>query len=277
MSYPFIALLLLAPPGRIGPDLRLWYRQPAETWNQALPVGNGRLGAMVFGRTGDEIIQLNEETLWSGGPYDPVVVGAHRALPEIQRLLFAGDIAAAHDLFGRTMMGRPFEQMKYQPLGNLRLTFPGHDRVTEYRRELDLDAAVVRVSYTVDGTRYVREIFSSAPDQVIVVRISADRPGAVSLTAALEGARNQAHSNYGTDYFQIDGIAPNTLRLTGKSSDYLGIEGRLRYQANLVARPEGGRLEVGRRTLTVDRADAVPLVFAAATNFINYHDVTGDP
>ena len=277
MSYPFIALLLLAPPGRIGPDLRLWYRQPAETWNQALPVGNGRLGAMVFGRTGDEIIQLNEETLWSGGPYDPVVVGAHRALPEIQRLLFAGDIAAAHDLFGRTMMGRPFEQMKYQPLGNLRLTFPGHDRVTEYRRELDLDAAVVRVSYTVDGTRYVREIFSSAPDQVIVVRISADRPGAVSLTAALEGARNQAHSNYGTDYFQIDGIAPNTLRLTGKSSDYLGIEGRLRYQANLVARPEGGRLEVGRRTLTVDRADAVTLVFAAATNFINYHDVTGDP
>ncbi len=277
MSYSFVALLLLAPAGRIGPDLRLWYRQPAENWNQALPVGNGRLGAMVFGRTGDEIIQLNEETLWSGGPYDPVVVGAHRALPEIQRLLFAGDIAAAHDLFGRTMMGRPFEQMKYQPLGNLRLTFPGHDRVTEYRRELDLDAAVVRVSYTVDGTRYVREIFSSAPDQVIVVRISADRPGAVSLTAALEGARNQAHSNYGTDYFQIDGVAPNTLRLTGKSSDYLGIEGRLRYQADLVARPEGGRLEVGRRTLTVDRADAVTLVFAAATNFINYHDVTGDP
>ena len=277
MSYSFVALLLLAPAGRIGPDLRLWYRQPAENWNQALPVGNGRLGAMVFGRTGDEIIQLNEETLWSGGPYDPVVVGAHRALPEIQRLLFAGDIAAAHDLFGRTMMGRPFEQMKYQPLGNLRLTFPGHDRVTEYRRELDLDAAVVRVSYTVDGTHFVREIFSSAPDQVIVVRISADRPGAVSLTAALEGARNQTHSNYGTDYFQIDGVAPNTLRLTGKSSDYLGIEGRLRYQANLVARPEGGRLEVGRRTLTVDRADAVTLVFAAATNFINYHDVTGDP
>ena len=277
MTLSLLALVLLAPPARTGPDLRLWYRQPAESWNQALPVGNGRLGAMVFGRTADETVQLNEETLWSGGPYDPVVTGAYRALPEIRRLLFAGDIAAAHDLFGRTMMGRPYEQMKYQPLGNLRLTFPGHARVTDYRRELDLDAAVVRVSYTIDGTRFLREIFSSAPDQVIVIRISADRPGAVSFTAALEGARNQTHSNYGTDYFQMDGVAPNGLRLTGKSSDYLGIEGRLRYQADLVARAEGGSLEVGRRTLTVNHADAVTLVFAAATNFVNYHDVSGDP
>ena len=277
MTLSLLALVLLAPPARTGPDLRLWYRQPAESWNQALPVGNGRLGAMVFGRTADETIQLNEETLWSGGPYDPVVTGAYRALPEIRRLLFAGDIAAAHDLFGRTMMGRPYEQMKYQPLGNLRLTFPGHDRVTDYRRELDLDAAAVRVSYTIDGTRFLREIFSSAPDQVIVIRISADRPGAVSFTAALEGARNQTHSNYGTDYFQMDGVPPNGLRLTGKSSDYLGIEGRLRYQADLVARTEGGSLEVGRRTLTVNHADAVTLVFAAATNFVNYQDVSGDP
>ena len=272
-----LLVLLLAPPARLAPDLRLWYRQPAETWNQALPVGNGRLGAMVFGRTADEIIQLNEETLWSGGPYDPVVIGANRALPEIRRLLFSGDIAAAHDLFGRTMMGRPFEQMKYQPLGNLRLTFPGHDRATEYHRELDLDAAIVRIAYTIDGTHFLREIFSSAPDQVIVVRITADRPGAVTFTAALEGARNQTHSNYGTDYFQMDGVAPNVIRLTGKSSDYLGIEGKLRYQADVVARPEGGTLEVGRRTLTVTRADAVTLVFAAATNFVNYRDVTGDP
>ena len=277
MTFSLLALFLLAPPARIAPDLRLWYRQPAENWSQALPVGNGRLGAMVFGRTADETIQLNEETLWSGGPYDPVVVGAHRALPEIRRLLFSGDIAAAHDLFGRAMMGRPYEQMKYQPLGNLRLTFPGHDRATEYRRELDLDAAVVRVTYTIDGTHFVREIFSSAPDQVIAIRISADRPGAVSFTAALEGVRNQAHSNYGTDYFQMDGIAPNTLRLTGKNSDYLGIEGRVRYQADLVARTEGGSLEVGRRTLTVKGANAVTLVLAAATNFVNYRDVSGDP
>ena len=279
MIFPLLALLQLAAPPHApaAPDLRLWYRQPAEQWNQALPVGNGRLGAMVFGRTADETIQLNEETLWSGGPYDPVVPGAYRALPEIRRLLFSGDIPAAHDLFGRTMMGRPYEQMKYQPLGNLRLTFPGHERATGYRRELDLDAAVARVEYSVDGTRFVREIFSSAPDQVIVIRISADRPGAVSFTAALEGVRNQTHSNYGTDYFQMDAVAANTLRLTGKSSDYLGVAGQVRYQADVVVRAEGGSVTVGRRTVTVDRADRVTLVFAAATNFVNYHDVTGDP
>ena len=279
MIFPLLALLQLAAPPHApaAPDLRLWYLQPAEQWNQALPVGNGRLGAMVFGRTADETIQLNEETLWSGGPYDPVVPGAYRALPEIRRLLFSGDIPAAHDLFGRTMMGRPYEQMKYQPLGNLRLTFPGHERATGYRRELDLDAAVARVEYSVDGTRFVREIFSSAPDQVIVIRISADRPGAVSFTAALEGVRNQTHSNYGTDYFQMDAVAANTLRLTGKSSDYLGVAGQVRYQADVVVRAEGGSVTVGRRTVTVDRADRVTLVFAAATNFVNYHDVTGDP
>jgi len=277
MILPLVALLLLGPPARTVPDLRLWYRQPAEGWNQALPVGNGRLGAMVYGRTDDETIQLNEETLWSGGPYDPVVPGAWRALPEIRRLLFSGDIPAAHDLFGRSMMGRPYEQMKYQPLGNLHLTFPGHQRATDYRRELDLDAAVARVEYTVDGTRFVREIFSSAPDQVIVIRISASTPGAVSFTAALEGARNQAHSNYGTDYFQMDGVLPGTLRLSGKSSDYLGIEGRLRYQADVVVRAEGGSVEVGRRTLTVSHADAVTLILAAATSFVNYRDVSGDP
>ena len=277
MILPLVALLLLGPPARTGPDLRLWYRQPAEEWDQALPVGNGRLGAMVYGRTADETIQLNEETLWSGGPYDPVVPGAWRALPEIRRLLFSGDIAAAHDLFGRSMMGRPYEQMKYQPLGNLHLTFPGHQRATDYRRELDLDAAVARVEYTVDGTRFVREIFSSAPDQVIVIRITASTPGAVSFTAALEGARNQAHSNYGTDYFQMDGVLPGTLRLSGKSSDYLGIEGRLRYQTDVVVRAEGGSVKVGRRTLTVSHADAVTLILAAATSFVNYRDVSGDP
>lgn len=276
MTLSLVALLLVGPPAST-PDLRLWYRQPAEQWNQALPVGNGRLGAMVYGRTADETIQLNEETVWSGGPYDPVVPGAWNALPEIRRLLFSGDIPAAHDLFGRTMMGRPYEQMKYQPLGALRLVFPGHEQATDYRRVLDLDAAVARVEYTVAGTRFVREIFSSAPDQVIVIRISASTPGAVSFTAALEGARNQAHSNYGTDYFQMDAVPPATLRLTGKSSDYLGIAGRLRYQADLLVRPEGGRVEVGRRTLTVSQADAVVLIFAAATNFVSYRDVSGNP
>ncbi len=258
-------------------DLRLWYRQPADSWNQALPVGNGRLGAMVFGHPAKEHIQLNEETLWSGGPYDPVVKGAAAALPEIRRLLFAGDIPAAHDLFGRSLMGKPYEQMKYQSLGDLWLLVPGHDQVTDYRRELDLDAAVVRVSYSVGGTRFLREVFVSAVDQVVVVRLTADRPGAISFTAELRGARNPAHSNYGTDYFQMDGVPPNSLRLTGKSTDYLGIEGKLRYQADLRVTAEGGATIVDRRLLTVVGADAVTMLLGAATSFVNYRDVSGNP
>ena len=276
MTLLFLALLQVAPLPPADTSLRLWYREPAAVWNEALPIGNGRLGAMVFGGIANETIQLNEETLWSGGPYDPVVPGAHKALGEIQRLLFAGDIPAAHDLFGRAMMGRPYEQMKYQPLGNLRLSFPGHEQATGYQRELDLDGAVARVSYRVGGTRFVREVFASAVDQVIVVRLTADRPGAISFTAELEGVRNQTHSNYGTDYFQMDGVPPDRLRLAGKSSDYLGIEGRVRYQADLVARADGGRIRTDRRTLTVEGADTATLIFAAATNFVSYRDVSAD-
>jgi alpha-L-fucosidase 2 len=234
---------------------------------------------MIFGGTAEEHIQLNEETLWTGGPYDPVVKGASAALPEIRRLLFAGDVPKAHDLFGRSMMGIPYEQMKYQPLGDLLIDFPGHERATNYRRELDLDTGVARVSYMVDGVTFTRDVFASAPDQVIVVHLSADRPGAVTCAAQLRGVRNPAHSNYGTDYFQMDGVAPDGLRLTGKNSDYLGIAGKLTYEARLVARTQGGRgaVDVDYRTLRVTGADAVTIVLAAATSFVNYREVRGNP
>jgi len=258
-------------------DYRLWYEAPAPTWDQALPVGNGRLGAMVFGEPARERIQFNEETLWSGGPYDPTVEGASWALPEIQRLLFEGDVPKAHNLFGRSMMGVPFEQMKYQPLGNLWFDFPEHEEVDDYRRELDLDRAIATVAYRIGDVNYFREIFSSAVDQVIVVRISADRPGAVTFSANLHGVRNPAHSNYGTDYFQMDGLPPNALRITGKSSDYLGIEGQVRYEARVVARIDGGDMDVDYKTLHVRQANSATFFIAAATNFVSYEDVSGDP
>jgi len=256
------------------PPLKMWYDKPASEWNHSLPVGNGRLGAMVFGGTEVEHIQLNEETLWSGGPYDPTREGGAEALPEIQRLLFAGDFERAHDLFGRTMMGVPYEQMKYQPLGDLWLSFPGHDSATDYRRELDLDDAIVRVSYVVDGVTFVREVFSSAVDQILVVHMTADRPGALSFSTELHGVRNPDHSNYGTDYFQWDGLPPDGLRITGKSSEYLGIEGKIRYEARVQARSDG-KIWVDYKTLHVDDATEATLVLAAATNFVNYHDVSG--
>ena len=119
-----------------------WYTQPAKAWDQALPLGNGRLGAMVFGDPARQRILLNEETVWTGGPYQPANTAGARHLPEIRRLVFAGNWALAHRLFGRYMMGYPVEQQKYQPLGNLWLEWPGHETATDYRRSLDLDAAV---------------------------------------------------------------------------------------------------------------------------------------
>lgn len=257
----------------------LWFRQPATEWNRALPVGNGRLGAMIFGGTAQEHIQLNEETLWTGGPYNPVTKGANAALPEIRRLLFSGDVPRAHDLFGRTMMGVPYEQMKYQPLGDLFINFPGHENASNYRRELGLDSAVARVSYVVNDVTFTRELFVSAVDQVIVIRLSASRPGALTFTAQLHGVRNPAHSNYGTDYFRMDGVATNGLRITGKNSDYLGIAGKLTYEARLSARAEGGRgvVSVDNKTLRVSGADTVTIVLAASTSFVNYTDVSGNP
>lgn len=263
--------------GKFDPATTLWYRQPATRWEEAMPVGNGRIGAMVYGRSDEEIIQLNEETYWSGGPYSTVVKGGHEKLPEIQNLVFRREMLKAHNLFGRYLMGYPVEQMKYQSLANLHLTFPGAEATTEYARWLDLSTGITGVSYRSGGVRFHREVFSSYPDQVVVVRITADQPGAVSFTANLRGVRNQAHSNYGTDYFRMDGQGSSELVLTGKSADYLGVEGKLRYEARLEVRNKGGSIQMNDYLLTVQGADEVTMYFTAATNFVNYKDVSGNP
>jgi alpha-L-fucosidase 2 len=259
------------------PSTYLWYTHPADKWENALPVGNGRLGAMVFGKTDEEEIQLNEETYWSGGPYSTVVKGGSKALPEIQKLVFEGNYKLAHILFGRHMMGYPVEQMKYQSLGRLVIRFSSEGPVTDYRHELDLDTAVVRTSYVQGGVRFTREVFSSPVDQVIVIRLTADRPGQVSFRTQLRGERNAAHSNYATDYFRMDGLPPDGLVVRGKSADYMGVTGALRYETRLKALPEGGSLRLDWDELSVTGADAVTLLIAAATNFVNYKDVSGDP
>jgi len=276
MRLLLIALLLAALPAQ-SQETVLFFDEPAPAWEHALPVGNGRLGAMVFGETATDRIQFNEETLWSGGPYDPVQEGAHAGLPEIQRLLFEGEFARAHGLFGRTMMGIPYEQMKYQPFGDLYLHFDGHDEVTDYRRALDLDSGIATTTYAVDDVTYTREVYASAVDQVIVVHLTASEPGAISFAANLHGVRNVAHSNYGTGYFKMDGVAPDQLRLTGKSSTYLGIEGQMRYEGRVEARTDGGQTWVDYRTLHVEGANSATLVIAAATNHVNYRDVSGNP
>jgi alpha-L-fucosidase 2 len=181
---------------------------------------------MVFGGVQEERLQLNEDTYWSGGPYSTVVKGGYKFLPEIQRLVFAEKYLDAHNLFGRNLMGYPIEQQKYQSLANLHLFFGHAKETSDYRRSLDLRDGVATTTYSVGGVRYKREVFASAPDQVIVVRLTADKPGSISFTANLRGVRNQTHSNYGTDYFRMDPVGNDGLAVTGKSADYLGIAGK---------------------------------------------------
>ena len=260
---------------KVDPATTLWFTKPASIWEEALPVGNGRIGAMVYGKSGEEKIQFNEETYWTGGPYSTVVKGGYEKLPEIQKYIFNGEPLKAHKIFGRALMGYPVEQQKYQSLANLHLFF-GQDSVDNYRRSLDLKTGVVAVEYNFEGVNYTKEIFASAVDQTIVIRITADKPGSVTFDAQLRGVRNSAHSNYATDYFRMDGLGNDQLKLTGKSADYLGVEGKLKYEARIKAVPDGGSMTLDDTMLSIKNADAVTLFFVAATNFVNYKDVSAD-
>ncbi len=261
---------------QFSPASFMWYNKPASQWDEALPVGNGRLGAMVYGKTDEEIIQFNEDTYWSGGPYSTVVKGGYKDLPAIQRMVFDGHFLEAHNLFGRSLMGYPVEQQKYQSLANLHLLFPKQDSVINYKRWINLEDATTGISYSMGAVNYQREIFSSAPDQVIVIRLTADHPGSINFSANLRGVRNQTHSNYATDYFRMDGMGTDALQLTGKSADYMGIKGQLKYKAVLKAVTEGGTMHVDGYTLTIKNANAVTLYIVAATNFVNYKDVSAN-
>jgi alpha-L-fucosidase 2 len=266
----------LIDQNEFDPATLLWYESPAKKWEQALPVGNGRLGAMVFGKYGEERIQLNEETYWSGGPYSTVVKGGVKHLPEIQKLIFEGEPIKAYKLFGRYLMGYPVEQQKYQPLANLHLFFENEDTVSNYKRWLDLKSGITCVEYSVNNVKYQREVIVSAPDQIILVRLTANKPGSISFKAQLRGVRNMSHSNYGTDYFTMNGIGQNGLTVNGKSADYLGIDGKIKHRTELKAIPEGGKLKVEDDYLFIENADAVTLIVAAATNFVNYKDVSAN-
>jgi len=168
------------------------------------------------------------------------------------------------------------EQQKYQSLANLMLFFKDNKDVSDYKRWLNLETGITSLQYTSNGITYRRDVFSSFPDQNIVVRITASKPGSISFTTNLRGVRNQTHSDYGTDYFRMNGLGKNGLKLTGGSADYLGIKGRLKYEAQLKAVPEGGSIKVAGDQLMIDKADAVTLYFTAATNFVNYKDVSAN-
>lgn len=250
--------------------LTLWYDRPARLWVEALPLGNGALGAMVYGGTVQEEIQLNEETVWGGSPHNNLNPAAAGALPEIRRLLFAGRNAEAQQLCGEAILSQTSHGMPYQTVGSLLLDFDGVDSaaVTGYRRELDLRRAVAVTSFSADGIRYRREAFASLADGVLVVRMTASEPGAIALSAGFRSPFPDAETRLSDR---------GDLLLAGHADDHEGVEGKVRFAAVVRLLAPQGRVAAAEGHLAVSDADTVILLAAVGTNFEDYRTLGGDP
>ncbi len=246
-------------------DFRLWYRQPAVQWEEALPVGNGRLGAMIFGGIAKERIQFNESTVWTGGPHDYAHPGASKYLGQLRQLLFDGKQQEAEKLAMDVFMSQPLHQRIYQAFGDLNLEFPGIPATAApgYRRDLNLDNALQSTTYVVNGVTYRRDVFASWPAQSIVVRITASKPGSITLNAAL----NSAHKDSA-----ITAVSDRELTMSGAVED-----SAIRYEARLLMQPEGGSVTQRQGAIGITGANAVTLILTGATNFKNFRDVSADP
>jgi alpha-L-fucosidase 2 len=246
---------------------RLWYRQPATQWTEALPLGNGRLGAMVFGGISTELLQLNEETVWSGGPRDWNNPNAKALLPEVRRLIAEGRYVDADEL-SKGMQG-PWNE-SYLPMGDLHLMFPAIGQPTSYTRDLDLDSAISSVHYTVDGVTFTRECFISAVDQVLVLYLTSDQPGQITFTAALDSPLHYTVETVSPTAYQLLGQCPAHVEPSYVSSpdpivyrDDAGIRFEIRIQVIL----QGGEATTDASGLHVTGADKVLLLLAARTSF----------
>ena len=246
--------------------LKLWYKQPAKQWVEALPVGNGRLGAMVFGDPYKELIQLNENTVWAGGPNRNDNPDAKAALPIIRKLIFEGKYKEAQDLANSKIISKTSQGMPYQTVGNLKLTFPGHENYTDYYRDLDLENAIVKTKYSLNGIRYTSEVFASFPDQVIIARIGADKPGAVSFSATLNRPSTVSVTTSGND----------ELILSGITNDFETVKGGVQFEARVRIVVSGGSVAAGDGELKVADADQAVIYISIASNFINYNDISGN-
>ncbi|MGB7156795.1 MAG: glycoside hydrolase family 95 protein [Tepidisphaeraceae bacterium] len=281
----------LASAAQDAKDLTLWYAQPAplekgwkyppkpeqqtKGWLEALPVGSGRLGAMVFGGVGEERIQFNEDTLWTGKPRDYVRDGARAHLDEIRKGAFANladgspEEKALNKLAKENFLSDPIRQKAYQPMGDLRLTFPGHEKFTDYRRELDLDSAIARVTYKVDGVTYTREVFASYPDNVIVVHVRADKPGSVSFSAKLDSPHRKHTARV---------IPDDVLVLSGEVTDPVAPDDPgLKFEARALIVEQGGTHGYEGDVVTVEHADEATVTLVAATSFVSFQDISADP
>lgn len=265
VRFYIVTVLILYTVNTWAQDTRLWYDTPAKIWEEALPIGNSRLGAMVYGIPEKEELQLNEETIWGGGPYrndNPEALGA---LPKVRELIFEGRTREADQLINKTFFTKT-HGMPFQTAGSVILNFPGHQNYQDYYRELDLDRALATTRYTVNGVKYTREVFSSFADDVIVMRITAEKKGALNFET--EYTNRSQHSISKKD---------NILILEGKGSDHEGIEGKIRYQIHTLIKNQDGKVEVTDSKILISNATVATIYISMGTNFVDYRTVEGDP
>ncbi|MBK8187111.1 MAG: glycoside hydrolase family 95 protein [Cellvibrio sp.] len=257
--------IILISAQLMATENRLWYSKSAGLWEEALPLGNGRLGAMVYGDVLNENIQLNESTFWAGGPHNNLNPAALKALPELRRLLDEGEYLAAEKLSEKTIASPGPNGMPYQTAGNLHLQFPGHEIYQDYYRDLNLDNAVATTRYKVKNVTYTREVFASFVDQVIVIKLTASKVGQLNFSAKLSHPANMKLS-----------VQKNTLVMQGVSKDHEGVKGQVNITSLAKIITQGGSVKASDKNVSVENADSALILISMATNFINYHDISGD-
>ncbi len=250
-----------APKRHVGEKNRLWYTKPAREWIDALPIGNGRLGGMVFGGIKNEQVQLNEESLWAGPPVPQDRPGAWKAIEQARELIFKGQYTEAGRLVQDNVLSERISPRSYQTLGDLHMQFELEGEPQDYRRELDLDKAMAKTSFSLKGVRYTRQFFSSPVDQVMVVLLTADKSESITV---------ELYLNRPAD-FQVTALGRNKLKMWGQAS-HDGVHLGVKYEAQLLALPQGGKIAAADGRIKIADADSVALYIAAATD---YH--TADP
>lgn len=265
----FIFFLILGIDGfsQDKSGLKLWYKNPSGTiWENALPVGNGRMGAMVFGNVARETIQLNEHTVWSGSPNRNDNPAALSSLSEIRRLIFNGNQKEAEELAKEVIISKSSHGQMFQPVGSFHLNFVGHGNYTNYYRELDLETAVAKTSYSVGDVIFTREVFAALPEHIIAIRLTANKSQQISFTGTFSTIQPNA----------IVQTGKNELTISGRTTDHEGVPGKVKFKGIVRIKPEGGILSSTDSSLVVKNANAVTIYISVATNFNSYNDISGN-
>ena len=271
VSFVFLLALMCIPA--IAQDQRLWYAKPASHWLEALPVGNSHMGAMVYGGTDTEEIQLNEETFWSGSPHDNNSHESLAALPEVRRLIFEGKEFEATKLLDRHFVKGP-HGMRFLPLGSLKLSL-GHKNVSQYERALNLNDATATTSYICDGVKYTRTVFASQADSVIVIHIEASKRKALAFEMYFDSQlKYETDAALGT---MVPGPIEQDLWATVHGVDQEGINAGLTAECHFHVESDGWLTAYDTKSISLKNASWATIIISAATNFVNYHDVSGDP